>query len=100
MERLPAERLLRLAAASKDGWSARGWEVTGEQHYEHALFAALQRGGTKRKPAERREVWWMEREGAVSLCDVIATAPAYGRLGEPVKAGCQTIEVVPWPKGD
>ena len=97
VERLASERLIRLAAASKDGWSARGWEVTGEQHFEHALFAALKRGGTKRKPLERREVWWIERDGAVALCDVIAAPPAFERLGEPVRAGCQTIEVVSWP---
>jgi hypothetical protein len=100
VERLGSERLIRLAAASKDGWTARGWEVTGEHHFEHALFAALRRGGTNRKPAERREVWWIERDGAVALCDVIATQAAYARLGKPVRAGCETIEVVPWPSED
>ena len=100
VERLASERLIRLAASAKDGWTAQGWEVTGEQHFERALFAALRRGGTNRKPLERREVWWIEGDGAVTLCDVIAKQGAFERLGEPVRAGCQTIEVVPWPVED
>ena len=98
VERLPAERLIRLAASAKDAWSARGWEVTGEQHFERALFVALKRGGTKRNPRERREVWWVEREGSIALCDVIASESAFERLGEPVRTGCQTIEALPWPE--
>ena len=100
VERLAPERLIRLAASAKDAWAARGWEVTGEQHFERALFVALVRGGTKRKPNERREVWWVEREGAVALCDVIAARAAFERLGEPVRTGCQTIEARPWPEGE
>jgi len=97
VERLRPERLIRLAAASKDAWTARGWEVTGEQHFERALFAAMRRGGTAREPTEGREVWWLEGDGAVTLCDVIARRSAFVRLGDPVRAGCQTIEVLAWP---
>lgn len=97
VERMRPALLIRLAAASKDAWTARGWEVTGEQHFEHALFAALRRGGTVRNPSERREVWWIEGEHAVTLCDVIALRSRFDRLGEPVRAGCQTIEAAAWP---
>jgi hypothetical protein len=100
VERLPQELLIRLAATAKDAWTARGWEVTGEQHFERALFAAMRRGGGPRSPRERREVWWVEGDGAVSLCDVIARRSAFDRLGEPTRAGCQTIEVVAWPSDD
>lgn len=97
VERLAPDLLIRLAASSKDAWTARGWEVTGEQHFERALFAEMRRGGTVRNPRERREVWWIEGDGAVTLCDVIARGSAFDRLGEPVRAGCQTIEAVAWP---
>ncbi|MDP6943625.1 MAG: hypothetical protein QF464_05700 [Myxococcota bacterium] len=100
VERLRPERLIRLAASAKDAWTARGWEVTGEQHFERALFAAMRRGGTARNPRERREVWWIEGEHAVTLCDVIVQRTAYDRLGDPVRAGCQTIEAVSWPPED
>ncbi len=100
VERLPPERLIRLAASAKDAWAARGWEVSGEQHFERALFVGMTRGGTKRNPKERREIWWVEREGAVALCDVIASRPAFERLGEPVRSGCQTIEARPWPASE
>ena len=94
VERLGVDTLARLAAHAKDAWMARGWEVVREQYYERALFVALRRGGGPRQPASQREVWWVTTEDSVVVCDVIAMPSAYDRLGEAVRAGCQTVEAM------
>ena len=93
IERLPADKLIRLAGAAKDALHARGWAVEGEQHLEHAILVRLRRGGLAREPAERREAWWVDRGGSVYLCEGIARPSAFDRLGDPLRAICEGVTV-------
>ncbi|MEZ4269693.1 MAG: hypothetical protein R3F39_25315 [Myxococcota bacterium] len=87
------EPLIKLAGPAKDALVALGWVVEGEQHYEHALFIALRRGGTRDAPKERRQTWWVRRAEGSYVCDAIAAAGSYRRLGTPHRALCQRIEL-------
>ncbi len=92
------DSLIRHAGAGKDSLRARGWDVEAEKHYELAIFLRLRRGGTAPRPAERREIWWVQRASTVYRCDVLVRPAAFGRLGEPVKELCQGVRVVAAPE--
>jgi hypothetical protein len=85
------EPLMTLAGPAKDALTSLGWVVDGEQHFEQAIFIALRRGGTRDAPKERRQIWWVNRGGRTFVCDAIAQAGAFRRLGTPHRALCQGV---------
>lgn len=87
--------LIKMAGPAKDALNALGWVVEGEQYYEQAIFIALRRGGTRDAPKERRQIWWVSRAGGSYVCDAIARAGAYGRLGTPQRGLCQGVQIGP-----
>lgn len=89
VERLAETDPLRAAGPAKDALVSLGWTVRDEQHFERAIAVRLSRGGTEAKPAERREAWWIDRDGAVLVCDAVARPEGFDRLGDPLRRLCQ-----------
>jgi hypothetical protein len=95
IETEPEQRLLLAAGKGKETLLARGWLVEGEQHYEKAILARFRRGGNATRPKVRRETWWIQGPGSIVVCDGIARPAGFDRLGEPLRALCKSVTVLP-----
>lgn len=91
VSRLAEEKLIRAAGQGKETMMARGWLVTGEQHFERAIHVQLRRGGTAARPKGQRHVWWIYRLGAIVHCDGVASAEGASWLGDPLRSICQQV---------
>lgn len=93
VEHRPAEKLIRVAGATKDALVARGWEIASERHYEAAI--EVRSGKGKGSTHITRVTWFVARAGRVLVCEGIARDVQVERLDEPLKQRCERVELAP-----
>ncbi|PKN54176.1 MAG: hypothetical protein CVU56_27990 [Deltaproteobacteria bacterium HGW-Deltaproteobacteria-14] len=93
LEHRPAEKLIRVAGATKDALVARGWEISAERHYEAAI--EVRSGKGKGNAQVTRVTWFVARAGRVLICEGIARDAQLERLDEPLKQRCERVELAP-----
>jgi len=79
----------------KDELIGLGWEVEGEQHFESAVRVDIARG--KKPNRIWRTTWIIDERGQVILCEGLAREAYRLRLGDPLRAICQAVELTAEP---
>jgi hypothetical protein len=92
----PAEKLIRLTGATKDGLAVRGWTVSEEKHLERATYL----GATRKSPTGApyaRTIWLVDRDTRVVSCEAVEPGPLNGPAAELAMSLCKGVIVIDEP---